>query len=366
MVHSQMTDLLELCDGSSTWDEAAAIAGVDVEGDELQSARSFIDQLDAMGYFDTDAAAQRRAQMMSAWSALEVRPPVCAGSTYPEDAAELKEFLATLCANETLQEATAEEQPCHVLLMPHIDFRVSGAVYGKALEALRTTAPELVVMIGTSHYWSDDLVVGLDKHVQTPLGVLHTDRELMKAFAQRLRDEGLPVWGSDLAHKPEHSLELHAVLLQHAFAGREFNVLPILVTGISDSGAPDDLDTVQRIANVLRGIVEESGKQVLWMVSGDLSHMGLRFGHDVHAAELLESSTHHDHCVLEAMQTGSAERVHHTICNADMQYNVCGHSPAVLALLAAQPTAGHILGYDQWHDEPTGSAVGFGAVAFPR
>ena len=96
------------------------------------------------------------------------------------------------------------------ILMPHIDFRVAPAVYGPGFAPLQDHDADLVIMVGTSHYWADDAFILTEKDFTTPLGIVKTDVDLVRALS-----ESLPgVAKTDIAHRPEHSLELHLVGLQ--------------------------------------------------------------------------------------------------------------------------------------------------------
>ena len=212
MVHSDMLGVLEVCDGETTWEAVATGSEVDPDGPELLKLRSFLGELDQLGFFESEHAERRRKEALDAWSALDARPPVCAGSTYPADPQELRSFL-----DDMLSSAPAPSEASSVYLIPHIDYRVSPSVYAPAFNAVRASESDLFVMIGTSHYWSDDRIILTEKHFETPIGSVETDRALVQGLRERLNNGGAPstIAETDLAHKPEHSLELHAVFLRH-------------------------------------------------------------------------------------------------------------------------------------------------------
>lgn len=368
MLHPDMVEILELCDGKTTWDELLARAGKDATPETLLPARAFIAQLDQMGFFETDQAALRRKTVLDEWAQLEVRQPVCAGQTYPADEAELRPFLDALCMRTT-EPPDQAEQPSSMIFMPHIDFRVAGEVYAHAVHALKQSMQHgkrtLVVMIGTSHYWHGDPVIGLSKHMQTPLGTLPTDLVLVQRFREALDGRGLPSWTTDVAHKPEHSLELHALLFQYACPDCDVEVLPLLIAGTQATPERDEFQLYAQIADTLRTVVEQDGRPVVWLVSGDLSHTGTRFGHPVPAADLRQQTFEHDEAVFQALVTASPEEVDKTIRAVNNRFNVCGHLPAVVGLGAAKCQPGNILAYDEWDDAPTHSAVTFAVVRYP-
>lgn len=359
MVHADMVEILEQCDGETTWETFADARGLAADGTEMLRVRSFVGQLDQMGYFDTEYARKREDDMLTAWEQLDVRPPVCAGTTYPADAAELHTTITSLCSVENAEPDAQVDNP-KMLLMPHIDFRVAGDSYAQATRCLQTVQADLVVMIGTSHYWADDTIILTTKHYSSPLGTLPTNRDLVHKLQTALVDRGLSVSSTDLAHKPEHSLELHTVLLQHAVSNPNLEVLPILVGG---SGTVD-IAGMMAIAETLRMVVEGSGRSVCWLVSGDMSHYGRRFASHKDASELHDSVTQIDHALLDFLRAANVSRFHQMLADSNNNTNVCGHGPLVLALLAAQPSSGTILSYECWDDVDTRSAVTFASMAW--
>lgn len=360
MVHADMVDILEHCDGQTTWTAFAEMQHIDADGQELSRVKNFVAQLDSMGYFDTTIAHDREREMISLWNALPSRPPVCAGSTYPEDVDELRAALSELCTPSSEASLAEVHVAPRMILMPHIDFRVAGDCYAAAAQYIRASNANLVVMIGTSHYWADDVVIPTEKNYSTPLGELQTNKLLIQRFSQAMVEKGLKVSQTDLAHKPEHSLELHALLLQYNLPDAGVSVLPILVGGDAITNA----NTIGEAASALRSIVEESGKDVLWLVSGDMSHYGRRFGDNEDASAKHHVVTATDRQLLEHIRQGDVGQFHTAIASTNNSTNICGHGPLLLAMLATQPTHGTILTYELWDDVQTNSAVTFASVVW--
>ncbi len=387
MVHADMVAILEACDGNTSWSELAVLLGVEPDASELLQLRAFIGELDRLGFFDTQHAAEREQRTLQEWDAQRTRPAICAGSTYPSEPDELRAFLNDLLSHSPLPIAHSPishsplpiphsplpipHSPPTAFLIPHIDFRVSPQVYAPAFNALRDTASDLFVVIGTSHYWADDRIILTDKDFDTPLGSVRTDRALVQALRIALSDphSPLPIAHSplsdtDLAHKPEHSIELHAVLLKHVKEEKPFTMLPILVTGFGGEHDPDGREEIGRIASAIREVVAASGRKAIWLISGDLAHIGQRFGDPMPAAVLLPSVREADADLLRLLEQGDVGGYHAAIEANDQAFRVCGHAPTVLALDALGPVRGTILAYDVWDDQETASAVTFATMAF--
>ena len=342
MLHADMIDILSVCDGQTTLQELAESAGVEADGPEIMRIGVFVSQLEELGYFEGARSEERRSAVISEWSKLATRPPVCAGSTYPEDPKELAEYLDAMggqpISNETVVAPT-------MALVPHIDFRVAPHVYAAAYEHLRASDAELVVLIGTSHYWDGDPVVVTNKPFETPLGIVPV---IEHPFYEPL---------ADLAHKPEHSLELHAVLLQHLWQGRSFEILPILVT--QSIFADGQLD---RIASELREFVRSTGRKVLWLISGDLAHVGRKFGDELPAQMYADDVRQADQQLINALEDNDLAQYHAQIELHSNRYRICGHAPTVLAHSIQTVGKGRTIAYDVWNELETQSAVSFATI----
>lgn len=341
MLHADMIDILSMCDGETTIEHVAALAGVPTDGPEIMQIRMFIAELDNMGYFEGARADALRQQAVEQWNALPTRPAVCAGSTYPQDPEELSKFLAGF---EAEQSESLTAAPTMVLL-PHIDFRVAPHVYGRAYARLRASQADLVVMIGTSHYWDGNPIVVTNKPFETPLGIVPV---IEHPFYEPL---------ADIAHKPEHSLELHMVLLQHLWGSRPFEVLPVLVTqSIFDPG------NLEKIAQEIEDFVASTDRNVLWLISGDLAHIGRKFGDELPAAMLADTVRTADQALVNALEDNNLANYRSQIDAHGNQFRICGYAPTVLAHAARSVGRGQAIAYDIWDEVETQSAVSFATI----
>lgn len=358
MVHSDMVDVLQSCDGITTIAQLAEAADVEEEGPEMTRLILFLRQMDEMGYFEGASYEQRKLNELETWAALTERPAVCAGGTYPEEVTELRTYMGTLLESDVVTQRHSDDvagtSPV-AILMPHIDFRVAPNVYGPGFAPLKDLEADLVIMVGTSHYWADDAFVLTEKNFTTPLGTVKTDVDIVRKLAQLLPG----VAQTDIAHRPEHSLELHVVGLQQIWEHRSYTVVPILVT----MAALED-GVLEQAAEVLRQTIDASGRKAIWLISGDLAHVGKKFGDDLPAQAFIGDVKGADQRLLEHLRTASPEAYHSEIVATDHAYRICGHAPTVLALTAVRPTSGSVVAYDIWDETETQSAVSFASVLF--
>ncbi|HLP28148.1 MAG TPA: AmmeMemoRadiSam system protein B [Candidatus Didemnitutus sp.] len=358
MVHSDMFDVLQSCDGITTVAHLAEAADVAIDGPEMTRLLLFLRQMDEMGYFEGASFEHRKQSELEAWANLVDRPAVCADGTYPAEVTELRTYIKTLLGNDEVTQQRTDEVPVEApvaILMPHIDFRVAPNVYGPGFAPLQDLEADLVVMIGTSHYWSEDAFILTEKNFSTPLGTVTTDVDIVRQLKAALPG----VAQTDIAHRPEHSLELHLVGLQHTWEGRDYTIVPILVT----MAALED-GVLDQAAEALRTIINSSGRKVVWLISGDLAHVGKKFGDDLPAQAFIEDVKGADQRLLEHLRRASPEAYNAEIVATDHAYRICGHAPTVLALTAIRPVAGSVVAYDIWDEEETQSAVSFASVLF--
>lgn len=358
MIHSDMIDILDVCDGETTFEEIAASSKLETDSKEMLRLRAFVGQLDEMGFLEGERSAARRKRVLDEWSQLAVRPAVCAGSTYPSDPEKLRELLARMMSEG--EEAVATQLVA--ALIPHIDYRVAENAYRPGFNAIKDSDADLFIIVGTSHYWSENRIILTEKDFATPLGTISTDKPLARQLAQIFPQE------TDIAHKPEHSIELHAVFLKYLFEDRPFTILPILVSGYTDDAGTDFHNEMRELGAHLAKIIRLANRKVMWLISGDLSHVGKKFGDDVPAVLLESEVQDSDRMLLDSLEQPVPDTFHQLISSTDNRYRVCGHAPLLLTLESLSrlhpPLKGTVAARDIWHEEETQSMVSFGTVLF--
>ena len=364
LLHMDMADVLEACDGSTTYAELALAGGIDIDGPEMLHLRDFFARLSAMGFMDDAAFAALEARQAAEFGSLDVRDPVCAGSSYPAEREALHEMLVDMLGPQ----GSAQDPPSTArgALIPHLDFRVAAHVYGPSFAPVRGTDADLFVLIGTSHYWWQHPFILTDKHFCTPLGVVETDRDLVARFRAALADlDPSLVATTDIAHRPEHALEYHVVGIQHLVPHRPIRILPVLITSswLSDADVMGAM-LVRSAMDQLRRIVDESGARAFWLVSGDLAHVGRKFGDDVDALAMEDDVRKHDADLLRHLAAADAGAWLEAIQGGGDRFRVCGQAPVYAALQAFRPVHGTVTAYDIWHETETASAVSVAGISW--
>ena len=161
----------------------------------------------------------------------------------------------------------------------------------------------------------------------------------------------------DLAHKPEHSVELHTLILQYLHGQREFSIVPILVAG-------SEPNHFEEIGSTLQRVLVQSGVNYTVLISGDLSHVGIRFGDDVAAEHILGEVEVSDRVLLAHLEQGDRAGYGAYIEQGDNEFRVCGYAPTLVGLATVGPCIGETLAYEVWNDTPTNSAVTYAGMRF--
>lgn len=352
--------ILELLDGTRTITDITSIFNTSAATPiNAASLEVFISDLDAMCLLES-ATYRQTKQVIDDFRSATVRPAICAGNAYPDTAEELTAFLASI-----MNLSAPQEIPAKGIIAPHIDVRLGGSVYSAAYQAISRSDADLFVIFATSHYANYDLIIPTDKDFETPLGIVRTDRELLAAIREKLPFE---VTTDDIAHRAEHSIELELIFLQHCFPERNFTILPLLVTSfepfMSAGILPSENEKVAQFAHAVRSVVEQSGRKAVYISSGDLAHIGRKFGDTFDAEPMLETLAGEDAMLLEHLQACNHNGFYSQIAAVQDTWKICGLSPNYMMLETMRPQSGKFLDYRQWNERERQSAVSFGAVAY--
>ncbi|HYF01749.1 MAG TPA: AmmeMemoRadiSam system protein B [Patescibacteria group bacterium] len=355
--------ILELLDGTSTIEEIQQKAleelGATVDAQNLEE---FIVNLDLMGYLESALYFDRKLRLEQEFNHMPVRKAACAGSSYPKEPEKLTAFLDKVLKNVDTSNISGNAVGA---LIPHIDLRVGAETYAPAYHAIKNTDADLFVVIGTSHYGWQDQYILTEKDFETPLGIVKTDRELIHKIREALPFKPTP---NDIAHKPEHSLEFQFVFLKHLLKDKNFTVLPILVTSfnnfVDEEQSPREDEKVREFARVLKEVVVASGRKSVWIASGDLAHIGKKFGDEFPAETMLEMVRAEDEELLDSLREVDAESFFNKIAAIGDERRICGLPPLYTMLEALKPSKAEVLQYKQWNEKETESAVTFASVAF--
>jgi len=358
VIPQHLAPLLALCDGTRDSSGIRAALGVRF-GLRIGpgAVEQFLAAFDEALLLDNDRFAQARERALAEYRQAPFRPPILAGSSYPDDVDKLRRFLRGYL--DAVDDVSSGPGDGRGLVSPHIDYARGGPVYAHvwkcALEMVK--AAELVVLLGTDHFGEDGRLTLTRQHYGTPFGVLPTSLEVVDALAGALGVE--IAFASELYHRGEHSIELAAVWLHYVREGQPCELVPVLcgsfgrfVRGEAD---PEHDPAINALVDTLRQVA--AGRRVVVVAAADLSHVGPVFGsaplNIVSRAQVQAA----DDELIERVCAGDARGFFAAIKREGDRRNVCGLPPIYLALRVLSPVQGERVAYDRCPADGNGTSL---------
>lgn len=301
-----------------------------------------------------------------------VRKPTCIGC-YEGDPLALAEQMRDQFLRDGgpgPMATPATDHQLDALLVPHIDYNRGGFNFAHGYKALfEQTNARLFVIVGTSHY-SPRLFTLTRKAFETPLGVVQTDQ----AFIDRVEQAYGPGLYEDelLGHLPEHSIELEVVFLQHVLGqSRPFRIVPLVVGSfapiLGKRGKAEMEAAISNMAAALKLAESQAGEPVCHVISGDLAHIGPKFGDPKPVGpEVLEHSRRQDLLLMQHASAGNHEAYKGLLAAERDSRRICGFPPTHLTLKTLGPCQGRLLRYDQYVHPRGHESVSFASMTFHR
>ena len=299
-----------------------------------------------------------------------VRPPACVGAYEGEPEALRQQLrrLFTAPGGPGLPHDGRPDGRLRAALLPHIDYARGGATYAWGFkEVAERSDASLFVIVGTSHLSAHRFTL-TRKAFRTPLGVTPTDQDyidrVVRHYGDGLFDDEL------MAHLPEWSVELEVVFLQYLFEGkRPIRIVPLVVGSFHDSvltsSPPSERADVGRMIEALREATAAAGEPVCTIISGDLAHVGPKFGDEGPLKDdFLAHSREQDQAILGRAEAADADGYFGVIAGEQDARRICGLPPTYTVLAALRPGRGQVLHYDQYVHPRGFESVSFASMSF--
>ncbi len=335
---------------------------------EEQQLLDFFRQLDSARLLLSPWFRHYKTEVEEHFEKAEVRPAACAGLSYPYDENELRKMLDT--AFSTNGADAGGKGRIKALYAPHIDPRIGLDAYVGAFRPLTGLKPARVVMLATSHYagmyhpvYDGKPFIVTRKSFETPLGVVSVDQKTVDLLESKAGDTGCSM--QDRAHRNEHSIELHLLFLQYIWS-HSFEVVPLLVGSLEEMFYKKDGDIGQKVdamASLLRDQFDKDD-DTLFLISGDLAHVGKKFGDREPASSFFEEVKYFDRTFMEHAAEGKEEKLLSLIGDDYDRYRICGFPPLFTALSALTDVSGTVTGYELWDEREQESAVTYGSLLY--
>jgi AmmeMemoRadiSam system protein B len=144
---------------------------------------------------------------------------------------------------------------------------------------------------------------------------------------------------------------------------KNVKILPILTGSpseyIGDNTAPDSNEEYNNTVTAIKDAIDTTGKKVLILSSGDLSHVGRKFGDDFPAATEQIRIKGEDQMLIEKLTSADKNAFFTEIAEMADKNRICGTAPFYSALSLTEADSVTTAGYNQWHEEETESMVSF-------
>jgi AmmeMemoRadiSam system protein B len=369
LLHGPLLDIVSLFDGEHTIaDIQAAVMRRHGQLVERRQIEEIAEALDRQGFLDGPGFAQRRAAIDDEFLASPNRPANHAGGAYAADAGELHAmidgFFAPPDGPGPVDGRATPGPEVRAVIAPHIDFHRGGPAYAWAYRDLaERSQADVFVIFGTCHAGMEHPFALTRKDYASPLGDVPVDRDFVDALSARARQD---CFGSELAHRVEHSIEFQAVFLRYLYAARrEVQIVPVLASFAHEAmltgRRPDDDPRVPRFLEAVAETIAACGRRVALVAGADLAHLGPRFGdpEPVSASER-ERIEREDRAMLEPVAAGDAQAFFESVARDGDRRRICGLSPIYALLRILGDGAGRVKRYGQWPD-PDG-VVSFASV----
>lgn len=358
---AKVEPILSLITGRHSINQIVEMLNGAIDAEQLLQ---FIQFLDENLILETDFTLLKIEEREKDFEALSVRKPALAKQSYPENKDDLSDFLNDYLPTNGL----TNQSPKKALYAPHIDLRIGKKSYAKAFASLEDIKPKRVVILATAHYtgyygnlYSKYPFIGSTKDYEIPGRVFETDTVYFDKLLQNQDENGFTV--KDRAHRIEHSIETH-LLLASRYWKHDFSIVPILISSFDELlYKPDGFlgKQLESFSSTLRSLDNDD---TFYLISGDLSHVGKKFGDALPAEQLRSDVEQSDKAFIKASTENDADQLLSHVTKDYDSYRVCGFPPMLTFLRAFPQYKGKELSYEWWDEKERESAVSFSSILY--
>lgn len=357
---------LSLLRGFFSIDELLKQANLSIDKQEFLH---FIQLLDQNNVLDSARFRLYREKVEQEFEESSVREPFLANRSYPADEAEFSAFLDSIFEKQLSQKGS-KRSDIRALYAPHIDMSVGNEQYAEAFASLTEIRPERVVILGTSHYsglyhplYEKSLFIGSDKTFRIPGREFKPDSAILNQLADRNNTSAFGFSLEDRAHRVEHSIETHLVFLSQIWK-HDFSIVPILVSGFDEILYHSDGEMASIIHSFTKALRSQIDDNTFVLISGDLSHVGRKFGDKQEASKMKTGVQSFDREFMDASKKADPELMLKLMARDYDKTRICGFPPLYTYLKMFPDARGEQINYHWWDESERESAVSFGSLLY--
>ncbi len=361
---SDSNSILSLLDGKRSINDLIKLSSGEVSKNDLLN---YVRYLDENIILDSSFFKKASKKIEEDYEQSKYHISNTAGVSFPNNPNKLIEYLNKAFAKQKEKKL----QYARALFAPHIDPRVGLTSYISSFSAIKHLKPKKVFILATSHYsgmyhslYENHPFIVSEKTFQLPNGSINSYKNFRRMLSPKKWNQ-IGVSFKDRAHRVEHSIELHLLFLNHIWK-HDFEIIPILIRGL-DELLYSDTSLKQAQMETFAAFLEENymdDPEAFFLISGDLSHFGKKFGDETPATSMLTEVKANDNLFMQAGASGNPKHLLYMMKENYDKYRICGFSPLLTFLTACNNMEGEIINYDIWDEKERESAVTFGSILF--
>jgi hypothetical protein len=276
-----------------------------------------------------------------------MRYPAVAGAFYPSGEGQLRKDVEKSFLKGAGLPELGDKQNLLAVVSPHAGYMYSGwvAAYAYKEIAENFSQPPTFVILGPNHTGRGSGVALSQEDWETPLGVVHNDKEL----GQLIQKNSKILDFDEAAHEGEHSVEVQLPFLQ--FLYKNTRIVPICI-GLGDYETADD------IAHAILKASQAAKREIFVIASSDFTHF-----------EDAQSAKQKDELAIKHIEKLNAKNFLKEVEMNDM--SICGYAPIMVAMVYSQLKGGKeakVLKYANSGDvtKDYHEVVAYCSIAFPK
>jgi MEMO1 family protein len=336
-----------------------------------EKLQEIIAQLDENLFLEGEQFQEVLRQKEEGFKKALFREAVFAGKSYEGDPDGLRTQLEGYFEGANGPGPLREEKHTKGLkgvVAPHIDFQRGGFCYAFAhREIWERNSTHCFIILGTAHTPMGNPFCLTQKDFITPLGTLNADKELVDAIQSQCPDN---LFEDEGVQRSEHSIEFQCVFLRYLYPEPiPLKIVPILSgsfhEAIEQRISPMEIRPIRQFIEALKEAVSSLGKEVCYIASADLAHMGLQFGDRQGISEYdLRVLSQEDQEMLGYAEKIDGEGFFSSIARERDRRKICGFPAIYTMLKALEVREGKLLKYGQAFTPETQSVVTFASLGF--
>ena len=337
----------------------------------IEKLQEIISQLDENFFLEGERFQEALRQKEEGFKKASFREVIFAGKSYEGDPDGLRAQLEGYFRGASGPGSLGENKGTNGLkgvVAPHIDFQRGGFCYAFAHREIweRNSSPCFIIF-GIAHTPMENPFCLTRKDFITPLGTLNVDKELVDAIQSRCPDD---LFRDEGVQRSEHSIEFQCVFLRYLYPEpHPLKIVPILSgsfhEAIEKGISPMELKPIRQFIEALKGTISSLGREVCYIASADLAHMGLQFGDREGVSECeLRILSQEDEEMLGYLEKMDGEGFFSSISRERDRRRICGFPAIYTMLKTLEAKEGKLLKYGQAFTPETQSVVTFASLAF--